>query len=128
MAQYRYRTVALVGEWRTTREHACLDAMKARQCRVADGRRDGIEWLVPGRIETNRMNALGVARTATANPCAAPSQADLELMLSGPTTPANALGRQIGLLSEPRRHVLGQGNHTVSAGNRLKITSRYQGG
>lgn len=51
MAQHRYRTVAIVGEWRATRQQACRDALKARQAEPDGASPDGVHWLVPGTIE-----------------------------------------------------------------------------
>ena len=46
---YRYRTTVLVGSWRSTREAAIEDAIKARQ--AARGDEDQVDWIVPGKIE-----------------------------------------------------------------------------
>jgi hypothetical protein len=54
MAQHRFRTVALVGEWRPTRREACEDAFRARQARPDDRAPDALIWAVPGVIESNR--------------------------------------------------------------------------
>lgn len=51
MAQHRFRTVAIVGEWRTTHEQACHDALKARQAHPDPASPDGVSWRVPGTIE-----------------------------------------------------------------------------
>jgi hypothetical protein len=53
MAQHRFRTAALIGEWRPTRREACEDAFRARQARP-DSRSPGQPvWAVPGMIETS---------------------------------------------------------------------------
>lgn len=50
MARYRYRTAALAGPWRDSREKAEEDAVRAGQARDAhDG--SGSHWIVPGLIE-----------------------------------------------------------------------------
>ena len=51
MAQHRFRTVAIVGEWRATRQQACRDALRARQAEPDGASPDGVHWLVPGTIE-----------------------------------------------------------------------------
>ena len=51
MPRYRYRTPALAGPWRDTREAALRDAIAARQVRIEDDSPDGIRWTVPGEIE-----------------------------------------------------------------------------
>ena len=53
MIRHRYRTAALVGEWRPNRRKAVLDALRAGQARRDDGAPDGACWAVPGEIETN---------------------------------------------------------------------------
>lgn len=51
MAQHRFRTAVIIGEWRSSREQAFQDALKARQA-LSDGAcPDGLHWLVPGEIE-----------------------------------------------------------------------------
>jgi hypothetical protein len=54
MPQHRFRTAALVGLWRPTREQACRDALNARQCRLDGSRPDGVAWAVPGEIEADQ--------------------------------------------------------------------------
>jgi len=49
--RYRYRTAALAGRWRDSREDAVRDAVKARQALAADDVADGLRWLVAGEIE-----------------------------------------------------------------------------
>lgn len=51
---YRYRTKALVGPWRFTREAAATDAVQARQAGYHDG---SLDWKVPGEIEVQRQAA-----------------------------------------------------------------------
>jgi hypothetical protein len=51
MAQHRYRTSALIGEWRSTREEACRDAMKAGLARPDPTQPDGVSWAMPVEIE-----------------------------------------------------------------------------
>lgn len=54
--QYRYRTAALTGPWRDTREAAVGDAVRAKQA-VTDGDDPGdVRWIVPGRIEERVAN------------------------------------------------------------------------
>jgi hypothetical protein len=48
---YRYRTAALVGPWRRTREVAKRDAVKARQAYADKSAPEGIHWRLPGMIE-----------------------------------------------------------------------------
>lgn len=56
MAQHRFRTAAIIGEWRPTREQACQDALKARQA-LSAARPDDVHWLVPGTIERDGPRA-----------------------------------------------------------------------
>jgi hypothetical protein len=49
--RYRYRTAALAGRWRDSREEAVRDAVKARQALAEDSTADGLSWLVAGEIE-----------------------------------------------------------------------------
>jgi len=49
--RYRYRTSALVGRWRATREKAIEDAVNAKQARQSGTGPNGIAWVVPGTIE-----------------------------------------------------------------------------
>ena len=53
MTQHRFRTAALVGEWRPTYRQACLDALKARQARGDERAPGEIVWAVPGEIESD---------------------------------------------------------------------------
>lgn len=53
MASYRYRTSAIVGPWRPTRQEALRDALNAGQCRRDDASPEGQSWAVPGKIETD---------------------------------------------------------------------------
>ncbi len=51
MPQFRYRTRALIGPWRSSRDEALLDAVGAKQV-LLEGRAPlAIRWLVPGEIE-----------------------------------------------------------------------------
>lgn len=52
MTQHRFRTAALVGEWRPTRRQACEDALRARQARPGQGEPGNMIWSVPGEIES----------------------------------------------------------------------------
>lgn len=49
--RYRYRTAALAGRWRDSREDAVRDAVKAHQALAHDSVADGLRWLVAGEIE-----------------------------------------------------------------------------
>ena len=51
MAWYRYRTGALAGPWRRSREEALADAVRANQADTEGGAPGDLRWLVPGRIE-----------------------------------------------------------------------------
>jgi hypothetical protein len=55
MAQYRFRTAAIVGEWRPSRAQACDDALKTRQAQPDGRNRDGVAWRVPGMIEMDPL-------------------------------------------------------------------------
>ena len=57
MAQHRFRTSALIGEWRATYKLACEDALRARQARRDEYARNRVIWMVPGEIETDRRPA-----------------------------------------------------------------------
>ena len=57
MAQHRFRTCALIGEWRATYNLACEDALRARQARRDEYARNRVIWMVPGEIETDRRPA-----------------------------------------------------------------------
>ena len=48
-ARYRYRTCVLVGPWRSQRDEAQGDAVRARQAYFDDV--DGFSWSVTGRSE-----------------------------------------------------------------------------
>lgn len=54
MAQHRFRTAALVGEWRPTYHQACQDALRAKQARPDECAPDNMVWTVPGEIESDR--------------------------------------------------------------------------
>ena len=49
--RYRYRTAALAGRWRDSREEAVRDAVTAQQALADDDAADGLRWLVAGEIE-----------------------------------------------------------------------------
>jgi len=51
MVRYRYRTPALTGRWRDSRDAAALDAVKAKQALLDAAEPGGLRWLVPGEIE-----------------------------------------------------------------------------
>ena len=55
MTQHRFRTVALVGEWRPTYRQACEDALRTRQARSDARAPDRLVWTVPGEIESDRL-------------------------------------------------------------------------
>lgn len=61
MSRYRYRTPALTGRWRESRQAAADDAVKARQAVADTGAVDGLCWLVPGEIEERDNGAAGAA-------------------------------------------------------------------
>jgi hypothetical protein len=54
MAQHRFRTAALIGEWRPTRREACEDAFRTKQAYPDTRSPDRPIWAVPGMIESNR--------------------------------------------------------------------------
>ena len=57
--RYRYRTAALAGRWRDSREEAVRDAVKASQALADASAADGLSWLVAGEIEeVENANAL----------------------------------------------------------------------
>lgn len=51
MHAFRFTTSVLVGPWRSSREEAQGDAVKARQAVRNLAQPDGLEWRVDGRIE-----------------------------------------------------------------------------
>lgn len=55
--RYRFRTAALVGPWRKTRDAALRDAVEAGQAYVDEAEPDGVRWRLPGTIETDRRGA-----------------------------------------------------------------------
>ena len=55
MPRYRYRTPAIVGPWRSSREEAAADAVNARQA-LHDESGD-LRWLVPGDLEEEQKAA-----------------------------------------------------------------------
>lgn len=63
VSRFRYRTVALTGPWRDTRQEAMRDAAKAKQAVIDDEEPGSIEWIVPGRIE-ERHGAAVATRSA----------------------------------------------------------------
>jgi len=48
---YRYRTKALVGPWRPTRQQAIEDALRAGQARSDTASGPDVNWRVEGEIE-----------------------------------------------------------------------------
>ena len=66
MRRYRYRTPALAGPWRDSRDQAIADAVRARQ--VSVGGPEGVTWIVPGEIEVEQKKK---DQTAAARPGAA---------------------------------------------------------
>ena len=57
MARYRYRTPAVAGRWRDSREEALRDAVIAKQASFDDSFPGGIRWIVPGTIEEQEASA-----------------------------------------------------------------------
>ena len=57
MRQYRYRTAALAGPWRDTRDAALSDAVRANQASAGGEDPGGVRWIVPGRIEERMPEA-----------------------------------------------------------------------
>ena len=51
LRRYRYRTAALLGAWRESREDAIADAIRADQARRDENEACGLSWRVPGQIE-----------------------------------------------------------------------------
>ena len=51
MVRYRYRTPALAGRWRESREAAQRDAINAHQALADENAPGGLRWLVRGEIE-----------------------------------------------------------------------------
>lgn len=51
LGRFRYRTPALAGRWRDSREEALRDALNAHQAVADDTEPDGVRWLVAGEIE-----------------------------------------------------------------------------
>ena len=60
--RYRYRTSALAGSWRESREDALRDAVKAHQALADPSRPEGVRWLVHGEIEEEESASELVAR------------------------------------------------------------------
>jgi hypothetical protein len=60
--RYRYRTPALTGPWRESREDAVRDAVKAKQAQNDDDQPFGIKWTVPGEIEVRNNEEAATAR------------------------------------------------------------------
>lgn len=56
MPQYRYRTAALTGPWRDTRQAAVGDAVRAKQAMTDEDDPGEVRWVVPGRIEERVTN------------------------------------------------------------------------
>jgi len=57
--RYRYRTRALVGPWRKSRDEAVLDAVGARQALVEGREPLRFRWVVPGDIEEEEQDDAG---------------------------------------------------------------------
>jgi hypothetical protein len=51
MRRYRYRTPALQGPWRETREAAVADAIAAGQAERTSGEADGVHWRDGAHLE-----------------------------------------------------------------------------
>jgi hypothetical protein len=49
--RYRYRTPALTGPWRDSRDAAIGDAVNANQAHYDEDQPSGVKWTVPGEIE-----------------------------------------------------------------------------
>ena len=49
--RYRYRTSALAGRWRDSRDEALRDAVNAHQAMLDENAPGGLRWLVRGEIE-----------------------------------------------------------------------------
>ena len=62
MLRYRYRTPALTGRWRDSREAALRDAIAAKQAQADEDSPSGVRWLVPGEIEQGESGAALKAR------------------------------------------------------------------
>ena len=54
MPRYRYRTRALLGPWRNTRERAVDDAVRAKQAITDKDEPRGFRWVVPGQIDEEK--------------------------------------------------------------------------
>jgi hypothetical protein len=57
LVRYRFRTAALAGPWRETREAALKDAVKAGQAYADEAQRDGVRWKLPATIEAEGRGA-----------------------------------------------------------------------
>lgn len=55
MRRYRYRTPALTGPWRESREDAVGDAVRAKQAQPDRDQPSGVKWIVPGEIEVRNQ-------------------------------------------------------------------------
>ncbi len=51
LPRYRYRTRALIGPWRSSRDEAVLDAIGAKQALLEQRDPLRVRWVVPGDIE-----------------------------------------------------------------------------
>lgn len=51
MRAFRFATSVLIGPWRSSRDEALSDAVKARQAVANRSFPEGLEWRVTGRIE-----------------------------------------------------------------------------
>ena len=56
LTRYRYRTAALTGRWRDSREAALRDAINIKQAVEDQAEPGGIRWLVPGEIESEERS------------------------------------------------------------------------
>lgn len=54
LARYRYRTPAVTGRWRESREAAVRDAINAKQAHADASEAGGFRWVVPGTIEEEK--------------------------------------------------------------------------
>lgn len=119
MAQYRFRTAALVGPYRTTRREAVHDALRAGQAHPDTSHPDGVRWAVPGTIET-------VARhQATESPSPRPNKA---IAPEAPEAPeqrdhvASAVG-----ISDNARHATSFLPRRAGTKRKRRKTERFEG-
>jgi len=57
LLRYRYRTPALTGQWRDSRDAALRDAINAKQALGDKNEPGGVRWLVPGEIEETESSS-----------------------------------------------------------------------